>query len=448
MTGSSAYRFGPFTLDIDERRLSAGGDTVRLSPKAFDLLATLVQHRARLLTKHELLARVWPDVFVDEGILTVHVAALRKALNDDTRRPSYIETVPGTGYRFVAALERDVVDECSPSLDPPRSVELYELVGRGRLHLLSASHAQLPLAVDAFRAAVARDPTYAPAHAGLARARCTKAVLRAAPHRDAFADAKASALRALALDRSSADAHVALGTLQFLAEWDWSEAERSLQRALHVNPDHTEALLQYGSLHDALGRLDEGLQLKQRGLTRDPRSPLVIVHIALSYSHQRRYEEALAWARRALEIDASHLLASVFVAFIYWTIGDIDGFVAENIRAAIARHVPEEELASLKQAHARMRQMYVAKGFAGWSQFMANQISNRNPDELSSTASRRAVLYAAAGRLDQAFACLDEAIGTRDPAIVYLGVAPQWDALRADRRFADRLHAISLNAAR
>ena len=154
MTGSRAYRFGPFILDIDERRLSAGGDTIRLSPKAFELLATLVQHRARLLTKHELLARVWPDVFVDEGILTVHVAALRKALNDDPRRPSYIETVPGTGYRFVAALERDVEDECSPSLDPPRPVELYELVGRGRLHLLSASHAQLPLAVDAFRAAV------------------------------------------------------------------------------------------------------------------------------------------------------------------------------------------------------------------------------------------------------------------------------------------------------
>ena len=110
--------------------------------------------------------------------------------------------------------------------------------------------------------------------------------------------------------------------------------------------------------------------------------------------------------------------------------------------------MPEEGLASLKEAHARMRQMHAAKGFAGWSQCMADEISNRNSDERSSTASRRAVLYAAAGRLDQAFACLDEAIGTRDPAIVYLGVAPQWDALRGDRRFADRLHALSLNADR
>ena len=79
---------------------------------------------------------------------------------------------------------------------------------------------------------------------------------------------------------------------------------------------------------------------------------------------------------------------------------------------------------------------------------MADQISNPNAGDLSSTASRRAVLYAAAGRLDQAFACLDDAIGARDPAIVYLGVAPQWDALRGDRRFADRLHALSLNADR
>ena len=79
---------------------------------------------------------------------------------------------------------------------------------------------------------------------------------------------------------------------------------------------------------------------------------------------------------------------------------------------------------------------------------MADEISNQNAGDLSSTAARRAGLYAAAGQLDQAFACLDEAIGTRDPSIVYLGVAPQWDALRGDRRFADRLHALSLNADR
>jgi len=92
----------------------------------------------------------------------------------------------------------------------PRPVELYELVGRGRTHLLSGSYFELPNAVDAFRAAVEIDSAYAPAHAGLARVRCAQAALRAVPHQEAFAEAKASALRALAMDSTSADAQVAL----------------------------------------------------------------------------------------------------------------------------------------------------------------------------------------------------------------------------------------------
>ena len=112
---------------------------------------------------------------------------------------------------------------------------------------------------------------------------------RAVPHQEAFAEAKASALRALAMDSASADAQVALGTVLFLSEWDWTAAERSLCRAIDINPDHTEALLQYGSLQEALGRLDDGLRIKQQALARDPRSALVLVQIAMSYWHQRKY---------------------------------------------------------------------------------------------------------------------------------------------------------------
>jgi DNA-binding winged helix-turn-helix (wHTH) protein len=79
VTAREVYRFGAFTLDVGDRRLSAGSDVIRLPPKTFDILATLVQHPGRLLTKHELLARVWPETFVEDRILTVHVAALRKA---------------------------------------------------------------------------------------------------------------------------------------------------------------------------------------------------------------------------------------------------------------------------------------------------------------------------------------------------------------------------------
>ena len=147
---------------------------------------------------------------------------------------------------------------------------------------MSGSYFELPHAVSNFRAAIEIDPTYAPAHAGLALTCCAQAGLRSVPHREAYAQAKTSALRALALDDACADAQVALGTVLFLSEWDWVGAEKSLRRALEINSAHSEALLHYGSLMEALGKPDQGLQFKQQALERDPRSPLVLVQIASS----------------------------------------------------------------------------------------------------------------------------------------------------------------------
>jgi DNA-binding winged helix-turn-helix (wHTH) protein len=75
---------------------------VHLQPKTYDLLVVLIRRAGRLVTKHELLESIWPSVFVDEGILTVHVAALRKVFGDTRRAPLYIETVSRSGYRFIA----------------------------------------------------------------------------------------------------------------------------------------------------------------------------------------------------------------------------------------------------------------------------------------------------------------------------------------------------------
>ena len=75
------------------------------------MLVVLVRQSGRLVTKDELLAQVWPESFVEEGILNVHVAALRKALGDDTRPPAYIETVVRSGYRFIAAVRFDSGDD-------------------------------------------------------------------------------------------------------------------------------------------------------------------------------------------------------------------------------------------------------------------------------------------------------------------------------------------------
>ena len=100
-----AYRFGPFHLDVRERRLSRGGEVIPLRLKVFDTLLVLVENAGRLVTKQELLDTVWPATTVEENNLNHNVSVLRKALGEKATGQQYIETVPRVGYRFVAPVD-------------------------------------------------------------------------------------------------------------------------------------------------------------------------------------------------------------------------------------------------------------------------------------------------------------------------------------------------------
>lgn len=98
-TAGHRYEFGPFLLDVEERRLIRDGELLRVPPKVFDLLVQLIEHAGHLLTKEQLLTAIWPETFVEEGNLAVNVNTLRRLLDDGSGR-NYIETVPKRGYRF------------------------------------------------------------------------------------------------------------------------------------------------------------------------------------------------------------------------------------------------------------------------------------------------------------------------------------------------------------
>src|SRR5438046_5551411 len=99
------FRFSDFELDGAKRLLLQAGEPVSLNPKAFEILLALVESRGEVLSKDELLERVWPNQIVEEGNLKVHVSALRKALGQSGNQHRFIVTVPGSGYSFVADLE-------------------------------------------------------------------------------------------------------------------------------------------------------------------------------------------------------------------------------------------------------------------------------------------------------------------------------------------------------
>lgn len=99
------YRFGNFTVDVDQRVLLCEGKPVPLTPKAFETLLILLESSGRIVEKVELMRRLWPNTFVEEANITFNIQQLRKALNDDARNPRYVGTVARRGYRFIADVE-------------------------------------------------------------------------------------------------------------------------------------------------------------------------------------------------------------------------------------------------------------------------------------------------------------------------------------------------------
>ena len=115
--------FDRFLIDFDERRLLSGGQEIHLTPKAFDLLRLLVEHRPKALPKQEIFDRLWPGTFVTENNLATLVADLRASLGDQANEPRYIRTVYAFGYAFVGDVRP--ASAVSPPHDPARWLLIF-----------------------------------------------------------------------------------------------------------------------------------------------------------------------------------------------------------------------------------------------------------------------------------------------------------------------------------
>jgi tetratricopeptide (TPR) repeat protein len=339
------------------------------------------------------------------------------------------------------------VDNMSTSIAPQTS-EASEFAARGFAHLRSGSFFELSDAVSAFEAATQVDPAYAVAHAGFALAKVAQATVRAVPHLEALDEAKAAALRALALNDRSADAQVALGQVMVFGEWDWIAAERSFQRALAIDAIHAEAYLHYGGLKEALGDLPGGLELKLQGLECDSTSALAHVLIAVSFWNQRRYDDVIVWLHKALDRDPQHLFARELLGAVYWKKGDWERMLEESLKRVEAHGPTDETLAAVKRTHAEILHIYRHDGHAAAHRCILEQrqraVERLSPQERAAANLVSVADYAEAGDLDTAFEQLHRAIDARDPGLVHLAVAPQWDSLRADPRFDECLAVMKL----
>jgi DNA-binding winged helix-turn-helix (wHTH) protein len=121
-------RFGECVLDSETRELTVGGETVHLTPKAFDLLATLIDNRPRALSKTEIHEKLWPATFVADGTLTSLLAEVRSAIGDDGRKKRLIRTVHRFGYAFSGSAQTEERER----RQTPQAACAYRLYWRSR----------------------------------------------------------------------------------------------------------------------------------------------------------------------------------------------------------------------------------------------------------------------------------------------------------------------------
>lgn len=209
------------------------------------------------------------------------------------------------------------------------NVQAYELYTRGIFFWNKRTEDGLRKAVSYFEQAIALDPNYALAHAGLAGALGPLGVLGYAPRDEVYSKMRAAATKAVSLDPSLPEAHVALGALFAHYDWNWSEGEKEFQRALEFNPNLPWAHLWYGYMLERLGRLEDALRHGQRAQELDPITPANLALVGHTLLLMGKDERALVEYRKLLELDGTSWQAHAGIARVYEWRGEYEKAAAE-----------------------------------------------------------------------------------------------------------------------
>ena len=315
------------------------------------------------------------------------------------------------------------------------NAEAYQHYLKGRYFSSQRTGDGLRKAVEHFEQAVALDPTYAIAYAGLADSFSWWANSTVIPSREAYLKAKDAALRGLALDDSLAGAHTTLGVVSLFYDWDWSAAERAFKRGMALEPDDARAHRRYGLGLMWMGRFDEATREILRARELAPVDLEIHANLALILYFARQYDEAILEARKTLQMDRDFSQAHRTIGRSLVEEGRYDEATAA-FRQAIASGGVQLLNAELGRAYAMSGRRDEALRILGELKVLAKR-QYVSPYDM-------AILHVGLGDRDQAFAWLEKSHAERERWMVTLKVAPALDPLRADPRFGDLVRRVGL----
>jgi DNA-binding winged helix-turn-helix (wHTH) protein len=485
----SSYRFGPFAVDVQERRLVRDGTPIPLTPKVFDTLVYLVQRHGRLVGKAEVLEAIWAKSHVEEGSLPRAIHILRKALTgaEGQNEPhgQYIETVPTKGYRFTAAVTcldetppphdslaadvraeparrqgggrtstrwalgaacalimvvlvvsawRALAQHGTPGLPGSRRPAPQTNIGAayakfqsGRLHLDRHLDGDIETSLDDFEAAIRLDPAFAAAYAGEADARMFRYWDTGA--HDDIAQARVAIRKAIQIDPESSYAHALQCRLLGTYDWDFAGAEAECRRAVDLDPQNHSARGELAFVMSTRGRRDEGLKEMDAAIALAPTSYNKRSRGVLLYFH-RLFDDAILQLKQVEATDPEYVESSRWISRCFEQKHDYEHALQFLVRYRESAGARPEEIASLRRAFAT----------GGWRAALRASLPKGPPPPTLETAGT----FAQLGELDAAFETLESMITARRVMVVRMEGEPRLDPLRSDPRFAQLVRRVGL----
>jgi TolB-like protein/Flp pilus assembly protein TadD len=353
------------------------------------------------------------------------------------------------GLRDVLELQREVthaiVDEIKAKLTVPEKAHLastepidsraYEYYLKGHFSL---EKGDLSKSVAYFQQATQEKPNYALAYAGLANSYISLGQPWGGDlsPREVLPQAKAAALRALKIDDSLGEAHLALARVVQLYDWNWPTVEKEYRRALELNQNDALAHAEFGEYLQQMGRNEEALIEYQRTAALDPLSSSSVANLGYAFYTARQYDEALWEFRKALELEPDEVEAHVGLGWAYQQKKMYGEAVAELQTAINLSKRHDVPLASLGQVFGKSGRKQDARR-------ILEELKHRSEQRYISPC-LFALVQIGLGERDKAIASLEQGYANRDQWMLYLKVDPHMDDLRSDPRFKDLLQRVGL----
>jgi TolB-like protein/DNA-binding winged helix-turn-helix (wHTH) protein/Tfp pilus assembly protein PilF len=312
-----------------------------------------------------------------------------------------------------------------------RILDAYNSYLLGRHYWSQVTPSAIRKSIEYYKTAIAKDPSYALAFAGLADAYRILPITSDVPPGEMRPLARNAAAEAIRLNDRLAEAQAAGGDVDFWLEWNWGRAEERLRRAVELDPNSASAHRTYAHLLSNSGRRTEAIEQITKARQLDPLSPLTNTMMGQFLYHARQYPEAIEALDKAFSVDPGFWVAHVMRGQIYDQSGQPEAAIQSFEKAFSASGGNTFSLAAKGYVLARNGRRAEAEQIAhglietGKSRFVP--------------PSNIALVYVGLGDRDSAIQWLDKGYEARDVGMLFLLVEPKWNDLRPDSRFQELL---------